>query len=296
MSGEQELLNTYRKLEQDIKELTEKRSNLQNEIETKEKASRDKLTVEYTEHQNKIQEGIVEVEKLTQRTKDVADKASAELNKRSADCKAEWEKLGVEASALDKEKVEFEEYKKTETLKLNNNFVYLAQEEAKNKERAKELEGIAKGQEERKYSLENLKFQADYSIDESNKVLTRITAEKQVIKEEEIKIEANLVAIEDEKNLTIVKLKELAEKEEELKKLASVKVDVIKLENLKVEVEEKVKRAEELSKDNAIKKTELEEKETTLNEKQRLLILDMRKNDDKIKTIQELREAMKKDA
>lgn len=291
-----EMADRIIKLQQDIVDFEKRRSTLQNEIEAREEESKKKIAKEYVEHQEKIRTESGELNKQMQEAKDLADKTKAEYSAQASELQGEWERLEKEQKTFNKEKSDFEQYKISELKKIDEAQNRLIETCKSNNLQATENGRIKRGLDDRKYELDNREFQTNYSIDENKKLLNEIIAQQAKVDEKYQTIKKEREAITAEKNEIVKRLIELRNEETELNKLSFIKEDLKKLENLKIEVETKLKEKEELSKGLAKEKEGLAEREQTLNEKQRLLILDMRKNDDKITTIQKLREEMKKNA
>lgn len=300
MAGEEivnrEMAGRIIKLQQDIADFEKIRSKLQNEIEAREEESKKKIAAEYAEHQEKIRTELGPLNKQKQEVQDLVNKTKTDCATQTSEIQGEWERLESEQEAFNKEKSDFEQYKVFELKKIDESQNRLIATCKTNNLQTTENGKITRELDDRKYELDNREFQVNYKVDEGKKLLEEIVSQQTKVDEKYQAIKKEREAITAEKNEIVTKLTELKNAEAELNKLSFIKEDLKKLENLKIEVDARLKEKEELSKTFAKKKEELDEREQTLNEKQRVLVLDMRKNDEKIQTIQKLRDEMKKNA
>lgn len=299
MSLETEIINaqnTYLKLQQDIAELNAKRSKLQNELEEKKEENRARIEIEYAAHSEKISKESVEIKAQREETLAFCENAKAEALAGVNAVKEQTMKISSGFAALDQSKAQFEDHKTTELKRISQ-----ADEGLRIREQNLSI-GIGRLNNDnvdlvlRVKAIDNKEFQAQWLIDENKRLISEITTQQDTFGRtlKNISDERKLISSEKEEIMKL--LGELKQKEAALAQASTVGEDIAEYNKKKVEVEALIKQNEELSKATAKKQEELREQSISLDEQKRALLIDMRKNDEKIQTIQKLREEMKKNA
>ncbi len=287
-----EAQNTLVKMQQDIQELNTRRSNLQNEIEKKEKDAQEKIDAEYSEHKQRMEEERLALSKEKEDFATFVNTEKAKLASQDDELKKGKEQLNQDRQAALKEYSDFKDKLESGLKDIENQKnAWIARSEALEKI-AKEQEETKKGQDEREFYLNNLKFQTEDAIEKNKKLLADITFQQTAVDEkyQAIKKENDYTreAIQYFSDL----LKQLKQKEEDICKLESFKDELVRLEALKAEVELKIKQNTALIEEYANKKIELDEREKDIKKQQDTLTLVICKNDRIFQATKKLREEL----
>ncbi len=293
MAGLEELQNIIIKMNQDIIALNARRSGLQNEIEKALKENKEVIDEEYAAHRNKIDAELADIENkkklIAKLIEETSDWVAAEKDK----IKKEYSELNNANIALSETHEVFLKEKIRADIEYNTRKDELNTQQNKLNEFERVLQQFESELKGRKYALDNKEFQLNELEEALNKKVESINVLQIAIEESLLNIAREKDGILTEKKGMLSLFKQLKDKETEVKSSDSVKAELVILEKNRIDIEQKFKANEELSKIVAAKQEVLREKEISLNEKEKLLVIETRKNDEKVKIIQKLREELK---
>uniref|UniRef100_A0A6H1ZNL2 Uncharacterized protein n=1 Tax=viral metagenome TaxID=1070528 RepID=A0A6H1ZNL2_9ZZZZ len=283
------------KQRQDIEELNAVRSKFQNEIEAKREEARIQTEKDCVALKEKAQE---QANIIISQTKEALAKANQQVEHAKAERKTvagEREALNSMAQELaDKEKT-LAEWKVSETKRLESEYGKIKVAQDNINKVIRDNDSLIHFLNDKKVELDNREFQVKQIADANAQVAKDFANQQVNLNITMDKISKEKKSIQEESRIIKENLIELKKVKEENEKLLTHKSDIVVLEKKKKEVEALLLQQKEDSKALAAKKEKIDEEEKSLKERQQLLVLENRKLDDKIRTIQQLREGMKTD-
>ncbi len=289
----QSIQDTIIKMNQDIDVLNIKRSGLQNEIEKAIKDNQAIIETKYAAHKLKIDAELEDIANKKSLVAKLIEETSNYVSGEKEKIKKEYSELNIANIAISEARDVFIKERERANIEYNARKDELNAQENKLNEFRGVLQQFDSELKGRKYALDNKEFQLNALEAKLNDDALGISADRDSNQSLLDKAQQEHSLILNEKNEILIFSKQLKDKEAELKSLSSVKDDLAALEIKKGEVEKETLKLSELSKALAKKQEDSREKELSLNERAKSIEIDSRKNDEKIKIIQRLREELK---
>lgn len=289
-----ELNNIKTKLLQDIEVLNARRSKLQNEIESSLKDAKLKIETER-------QVALADIEQKKKDLVDITEKANFYINNSKTTINARFTEveqaeaiLKKEQEKLNTDKQAFKTMIESENSRIQSekNTVAKAYGDITKRE---DVIAIANLEiEDKKKEQDNRQFQVEYSQKQADKALAELSGQQALLNDILTKIRSEKETTISEQERTNIFLKEgkqvLTDNETLLKNIISER---LRLAEDKQELNKKNEESRELLKQLAKEKSALEEEKISIAERNKLLVIDMRKNDEKIGIIERLRKELK---
>lgn len=289
-----EASGTLNKLYEDIQDLTRTRSSLQNEIAFARQSLKEKIDSEYQKHCEVLKAMEEASSKEIQQRKDKIKEQEIVLHNKLVEAETIRQSVIADKEMLEAEKAQWKELKKKEYEKIEAEYSAIADTKAGFEEREDLIDKRQFGLEAVEGEINQQEFELKMLIKDKQKILDEISEREINIRKDRDFIKNESLSIENQKKLLLEQIEALAEENKKREELINYEKEIESARKEKAKAEEKINQIEEEKKSLSAINDKLVEKENSLNEREKVLGLQMRENDKKIAIIKQLREELKK--